>query len=104
MNLAASDTATRRLANQSASRAIGARNAVQRVATHPCGICGGPVVRAARGPAPRACAACGGRVRAVRQLRAYFASAERLAQRLGAASVVALAQQAVAAIDGQAPQ
>jgi hypothetical protein len=33
------------------------------------------------------------------QLRAYFASAERLAQRLDQASVAALAREAVAAID-----
>jgi hypothetical protein len=67
-------------------------------------ICGGPVVRAARGPAPRACTGCGGRIRAVRQLRAYFASAERLAATLDQPSVAALAREAVAAIDREAPR
>jgi hypothetical protein len=88
-------------ANQSAGGPVGPRNGVQRVIDRGCAICGGPVVRAARGPAPRACAACGGRVRAVRQLRAYFASAERLARALDRASVAGLARQAVAAIDGE---
>lgn len=93
--------APRRPANQPAAGRIDARNAVQRVAERPCAICGGPVVCAARGPAPRACGACGGHVRDVRQLRAYFASAERLAHRLDRASIAAVAREGVAAIDGE---
>jgi hypothetical protein len=99
MNHAASGTAHRRPANQSAGGPIGARNAIQRVLDHSCVICGGRVVCAARGPAPRACAGCGGRVRAVRQLRAYFASAERLAEKLDVVSVATFAREAMAAID-----
>jgi hypothetical protein len=102
MKRAANRTAQLRAANQSAGGPIGARNAVQRVSGHPCAICGGPVVRAARGPAPRACAACGGRVRAVGQLRAYFASAERLARSLDIGSVAALAREAAALIEREA--
>ena len=101
MNGSATRLGNRGLATQSGTGPIGARNAVQRVAAHRCAICGGPVLRAARGPAPRACSACGGRVRAVRQLRAYFASAERLAQSLDRPLVAAIARRAVATIDGE---
>jgi hypothetical protein len=101
MKRVAADTAHRRPANQSAGRPFGPRNGIQRVLDRACVICGGPVVRAARGPAPRACTGCGSHIRAVRQLRAYFASAERLAQSLDRASVAALAREAVADLDGE---
>jgi hypothetical protein len=94
--------ARRGLAIQSTGGPIGPRNAVQRVADRVCVVCGGPVVRSARGPAPAACVACGGHLRALRQLRAYFASAERLARSLGQVSVAALAHEAADAIEREA--
>lgn len=102
MKAAPTTRATRGLAIGSAGGPIGPRNAVQRVTARPCVVCGGPVVRSVRGPAPVACGACGGHLRAVRQLRAYFASAERLARSLGQASVAALAREAADAIEREA--
>lgn len=99
MKAASTTRATRGLAIESAGGPIGPRNAVQRVSDRVCVVCGGPVVRSARGPAPAACGACGGHLRALCQLRAYFASAERLARSLGQASVAALAHEAAEAIE-----
>lgn len=96
-------TALPRLANQSAGRAKGPRNAAQRVSGHPCVVCGGSVVRSPRGPVPRACGACRGRIRDVRQLRAYFASAERLAQMLGLTEVADAARDALGIFDAERP-
>ena len=102
MKAASTTRPIRGLAIGSASVPIGARNAVQRETARPCVVCGGPVLRSARGPAPAACGACGGHLRALRQLRAYFASAERLARSLGQTSVAALAREAKDAIEREA--
>lgn len=95
-------TARPGLADHTAGRPSSRKNRVQWVTHRECAACGAPVPRAARGPSSRYCAACRGHARLAGQLRAYFRSAERLADRLGRPSVAAIARQAVAALDGEA--
>jgi hypothetical protein len=79
--------------------AFAPRNRVQRVSDRACAECGGPVVRSARGPAPRWCAECSERLGDLRQLRAYLRSAERLAVRLGLAATATSIATAIAHFD-----
>lgn len=85
--------------HQSAALPHLARIRVQRVRERRCAGCGGPVLRARRGPAPRQCVACEIGTRRLRQLRAYLRSAERLADALGRADVAVAARAAVAILD-----
>ena len=76
----------------------------QRVTGYPCASCGGRVLRAGRGPAPRLCVACEVQSRDLRQLPAYLRSAERLAAALDRCDVANAARGAVAALDaGRVP-
>jgi hypothetical protein len=61
--------------------------------------CGGVILRAARGPAPRHCVACEVYIRQLRQLRAYLRAAAHLAAELGRPAIAAGASDLVAVLD-----
>jgi hypothetical protein len=86
-------------ANQPTPLPYWAKNRVQRVPDRACPLCGGPVLRAPRGPAPRCCVACEIALRRVRQLRAYLRAAERLAASLGRPEVAEAARVATTTLD-----
>ena len=78
-----------------------AKNRAQRVPDRMCVACGGPVFRAARGPAPRHCVPCEIGLRRMHQLRAYLRAAERLAMSLDRSDVAEIAGAAVARLDAE---
>ena len=80
---------------------FGPLNRNQRVPDRACAGCGGPVLRAPRGPAPRWCLACDRRVRRRRQARAYLRSAARIADELRLDQVADLARTAVLVLDSE---
>jgi hypothetical protein len=77
-----------------------AKNRVQRVRDRACSACGGPVLRARRGPAPTHCVECALGLRRLQQLRAYLRSAERLARDLGRPAVGDALHDALVLLDG----
>lgn len=77
------------------------RNRFERVPDQPCGTCGAPVMRAARGPAPSRCPACAVQHRQPQQLRAYLRSAVRLAEALGLDLTAGAIRAAIEAADGE---
>jgi hypothetical protein len=76
-----------------------AKNRAQRVHGRKCAACGGVVLRAPRGPAPRHCVSCAVDLRRRGQLRAYLRSAERLARAIGLPDVADAAGSAIVALD-----
>lgn len=91
------------LINHSTHLPYWARNRAQRVLDRACVACGGPVLRARRGPAPRHCVPCEIGLRRTHQLRAYLRAAERLAESLDRSDVAAAARGAVARLDEGTP-
>lgn len=87
------------LDDQSRVLPLVARIRVERVRGRKCVSCGGPILRASRGPVPRRCVRCELATRSQRQLRAYLRSAARLAEALGRGDVAAAARAAVATLD-----